>query len=73
MRELRAKSDGLHEHRGTHRNASEADAQVCRDAGFELHLVKPISVKPISPWQLARALTRLLEQPVAKPAAAGAS
>jgi len=40
--------------------ASEADAQLCRDAGFELHLVKPIS-----PWELARAITRLLEQPSA--------
>lgn len=38
--------------------ASEADAQQCKDAGFELHLVKPIS-----PWELARAITRLLEQP----------
>lgn len=38
--------------------ASEADAQLCREAGFELHLVKPIS-----PWELARAITRLLDQP----------
>jgi CheY-like chemotaxis protein/anti-sigma regulatory factor (Ser/Thr protein kinase) len=37
--------------------ASEADAQQCKDAGFELHLIKPIS-----PWELARAITRLLEQ-----------
>ena len=36
--------------------ASEADAQQCKEAGFELHLVKPIS-----PWELARAITRLLE------------
>jgi len=38
--------------------ASEADAEQCKQAGFELHLVKPIS-----PWELARAITRLLEQP----------
>jgi CheY-like chemotaxis protein len=38
--------------------ASEADARSCASAGFELHLVKPIS-----PWDLARAITRLLEQP----------
>jgi PAS domain S-box-containing protein len=38
--------------------ASEADARLCKDAGFELHLVKPIS-----PWEVARAITRLLEQP----------
>jgi PAS domain S-box-containing protein len=37
--------------------ASEADAQQCKEAGFELHLVKPIS-----PWELARAITRLLER-----------
>jgi signal transduction histidine kinase/CheY-like chemotaxis protein len=36
--------------------ASEADAQQCRAAGFELHLVKPIS-----PWEVARAITRLLD------------
>jgi len=38
--------------------ASEADVHSCASAGFELHLVKPIS-----PWDLARAITRLLEQP----------
>ena len=38
--------------------ASEADARLCRDAGFELHLVKPIS-----PWEVARAITPLREQP----------
>ena len=37
---------------------SEADARLCNEAGFELHLVKPIS-----PWEVARAITRLLEQP----------
>jgi CheY-like chemotaxis protein len=36
--------------------ASEADARLCKAAGFELHLVKPIS-----PWEVARAITRLLE------------
>jgi PAS domain S-box-containing protein len=38
--------------------ASEADARLCKEAGFELHLVKPIS-----PWEVAREITRLLEQP----------
>jgi PAS domain S-box-containing protein len=38
--------------------ASEADAQQCAAAGFELHLVKPIS-----PWELARSIIRLLERP----------
>lgn len=70
MREVRAKSHALRELRTVALTgyASEADAQLCREAGFELHLVKPIS-----PWELARSITRLLEQPVAKPAAAGAS
>jgi PAS domain S-box-containing protein len=36
--------------------ASEADARLCASAGFELHLVKPIS-----PWEVARAITGLLE------------
>jgi CheY-like chemotaxis protein len=38
--------------------ASEADARLCKAAGFELHLVKPIG-----PWEVARAITRLLEGP----------
>lgn len=38
--------------------ASESDARQCAAAGFELHLVKPIS-----PWELARSITRLLERP----------
>ena len=38
--------------------ASEAHARQCTAAGFELHLVKPIS-----PWEVARAITRLLEGP----------
>ncbi|HEU4579180.1 MAG TPA: ATP-binding protein [Polyangiaceae bacterium] len=38
--------------------ASASDAQQCAAAGFELHLVKPIS-----PWELARSITRLLERP----------
>jgi PAS domain S-box-containing protein len=38
--------------------ASEADARLCASAGFELHLVKPIS-----PWEVARAVTGLLETP----------
>lgn len=68
MREVRAKSQELRHLRTVALTgyASEADARLCREAGFELHLVKPIS-----PWELARSITRLLEQPVAKPAAAG--
>ena len=38
--------------------ASESDARQCAAAGFELHLVKPIS-----PHELARSITRLLERP----------
>jgi PAS domain S-box-containing protein len=38
--------------------ASEADARLCKAAGFELHLVKPIG-----PWEVTRAITRLLEGP----------
>lgn len=38
--------------------ASETDARLCASAGFELHLVKPIS-----PWEVARAITGLLETP----------
>ncbi len=70
MREVRAKSQELRQLRTVALTgyASEADAQLCREAGFELHLIKPIS-----PWELARSITRLLEQPVAKPAAAGTS
>jgi PAS domain S-box-containing protein len=70
MREVRAKSHELGALRTVALTgyASEADAQLCREAGFELHLVKPIS-----PWELARAITRLLEQPVTSPAAGGAS
>jgi PAS domain S-box-containing protein len=37
--------------------ASEADARLCASAGFELHLVKPIS-----PWEVARAITGLLDK-----------
>ncbi len=40
--------------------ASEADARQCASAGFELHLVKPIS-----PWDVARSITQLLERPAA--------
>lgn len=36
--------------------ASEADTRLCMEAGFELHLVKPIS-----PWEVARAITQLLD------------
>jgi CheY-like chemotaxis protein len=70
MREVRAKSQELRQLRTVALTgyASEADAQLCREAGFELHLIKPIS-----PWELARSITRLFEQPVAKPAAAGTS
>jgi PAS domain S-box-containing protein len=70
MREVRAQGRELRELRTVALTgyASEADAQLCREAGFDLHLVKPIS-----PWELARSITRLLEQPIAKPAAADAS
>ena len=36
--------------------ASEADTLLCKEAGFDLHLVKPIS-----PWEVARAITKLFE------------
>lgn len=36
--------------------ASEADTRLCMEAGFELHLVKPIS-----PWEVARAITQMLD------------
>lgn len=39
---------------------SKDHAQRCASAGFELHLVKPIS-----PWEVARAITQLLERPSA--------
>jgi PAS domain S-box-containing protein len=59
MRELRAHSRLSRDLRTVALTgyASEADAQSCKEAGFELHLIKPIS-----PWELARAITRLLEQ-----------
>lgn len=59
MREVRARGPASHPLRTVALTgyASEADAQQCKEAGFELHLVKPIS-----PWELARAITRLLEQ-----------
>jgi CheY-like chemotaxis protein len=59
MREVRAHRHSSHNLRTVALTgyASEADARLCREAGFELHLVKPIS-----PWELARAITRLLEQ-----------
>jgi PAS domain S-box-containing protein len=59
MREVRAHRHSSHNLRTVALTgyASEADARLCKEAGFELHLVKPIS-----PWELARAITRLLEQ-----------
>jgi CheY-like chemotaxis protein len=41
--------------------ASEADTRLCKEAGFELHLVKPIS-----PWEVARAITQLLDEGAAR-------
>lgn len=70
MREVRDKSDAFRTLRTVALTgyASEADAQLCLEAGFELHLVKPIS-----PWELARAITRLLEQPHTKPGSGATS
>jgi CheY-like chemotaxis protein len=70
MREVRAQSHALRSLRTVALTgyASEADGRQCLEAGFELHLVKPIS-----PWELARAITRLLEQPITKSASAEAS
>lgn len=58
MREIRARGDHGSKLRAVALTgyASEADAQLCASAGFELHLVKPIS-----PWEVARAISGLLE------------
>jgi CheY-like chemotaxis protein len=60
LREVRARGFGPPELRAVALTgyASEADTRLCKEAGFELHLVKPIS-----PWEVARAITQLFDSP----------